>query len=859
MLFSWEQLQAQENGYNLLSYIQLSHFDEWELFADRMRTMHPDVFPDNFPAPGDGWPLSLLGDSRNNDLNLHVRIWASLRGQTLFRTAHGIIKSYEKALRKQAQLEAPAGLVSRAEAEALVRVKYSYVITAQILGKQRERGDAQASDIRMMMEALPNLRVAYVDEVTPAAGGPKEFYSVLERWNSHLKRPEELFRVKLPGHPKIGEGKPENQNHACIFARGEILQAIDMNQDMYRSEGFKARNVLAEFTGNKVILGFTENIFSSDMASVALFAGVSEYVFGSIMQRTYADILQVRMHYGHPDCFDHVFFMGRGGISKASLGINLNEDIYAAYNTILRGGKIGFVEYVQAGKGRDLGFDAITGFETKLSCGAAEQMLSRDLSRIGHSMDIFRLFSFYYAGVGFYLTYFFLVNSVYLFLLWQTVYVVSEPFAAANAAASCEVLPGPVSLFVSISSSGFSNALPFISFAALSLPLFAQDSLGPGFFLSALRRLGSMVMLLGPIFFSFHMATRAFYLDQTILYGGAKYKGTGRGVALRRRDFCELFGIYMRSHFQLALEVIFLLAVWLLFAPTGASNVAAWWTLSFWFVAFAWLLAPFIFNPWGLELTGLFTSDIPSFFAWLASKDGWAAWSGSKLEAVLKTPTPLERAGTLVRLSGWALVFSATLASYLRPGVCGTWGATYQSLRVVILIVYGCGIFVQALRALLPYPTNNALPIRVFVFFNDAACGLFILLLLTTMSLAGCVLHLVFIRPMSNLIFGEPCDSLLTSLLYGHPVAKSGGNDSDVVGGALKTPLMYSRNDAVPAPHSNQLPPAMTPSARAEWSAQQTGRKRKPSASDAVPAPRALRISEPKLRNRRAMSNQSIN
>lgn len=28
----------------------------------------------------------------------------------------------------------------------------------------------------------------------------------------------------------LGEGKPENQNHAVIFAFGEGLQAIDMNQ-----------------------------------------------------------------------------------------------------------------------------------------------------------------------------------------------------------------------------------------------------------------------------------------------------------------------------------------------------------------------------------------------------------------------------------------------------------------------------------------------------------------------------------------------------------------------------------------------------------------------------------------------------
>lgn len=41
---------------------------------------------------------------------------------------------------------------------------------------------------------------------------------------------KEVYRIKLPGPPNIGEGKPENQNHAIIFTRGEALQTIDMNQ-----------------------------------------------------------------------------------------------------------------------------------------------------------------------------------------------------------------------------------------------------------------------------------------------------------------------------------------------------------------------------------------------------------------------------------------------------------------------------------------------------------------------------------------------------------------------------------------------------------------------------------------------------
>lgn len=41
---------------------------------------------------------------------------------------------------------------------------------------------------------------------------------------------QEIYSIKLPGDPKLGEGKPENQNHAIIFTRGNAVQTIDMNQ-----------------------------------------------------------------------------------------------------------------------------------------------------------------------------------------------------------------------------------------------------------------------------------------------------------------------------------------------------------------------------------------------------------------------------------------------------------------------------------------------------------------------------------------------------------------------------------------------------------------------------------------------------
>ena len=48
--------------------------------------------------------------------------------------------------------------------------------------------------------------------------------------NDYLISMQVIYRIKLPGPAILGEGKPENQNHAIIFTLGEGLQTIDMNQ-----------------------------------------------------------------------------------------------------------------------------------------------------------------------------------------------------------------------------------------------------------------------------------------------------------------------------------------------------------------------------------------------------------------------------------------------------------------------------------------------------------------------------------------------------------------------------------------------------------------------------------------------------
>lgn len=72
------------------------------------------------------------------------------------------------------------------------------------------------------------------------------------------------------------------------------------------------------------------------------------------------------------------------------------------FNTTLRRGTITYHEYMQVGKGRDVGLNQISKFEAKVANGNSEQTLSRDIYRLGRRFDFFRMLSFYFTTIGFY-------------------------------------------------------------------------------------------------------------------------------------------------------------------------------------------------------------------------------------------------------------------------------------------------------------------------------------------------------------------------------------------------------------------------------------------------------------------------
>jgi hypothetical protein len=116
------------------------------------------------------------------------------------------------------------------------------------------------------------------------------------------------------------------------------------------------------------LVGFREWVFSQDSGALASFAAATEFTFGSIVQRVMTWPGAVRFHYGHPDLWNKLFVMTRGGVSKPTKGFHISEDVFAGYNATVRGGTTKFKEYISVGKGRDMGFDSINSFESKVIC-----------------------------------------------------------------------------------------------------------------------------------------------------------------------------------------------------------------------------------------------------------------------------------------------------------------------------------------------------------------------------------------------------------------------------------------------------------------------------------------------------------
>ncbi|RCH98039.1 1,3-beta-D-glucan synthase, partial [Rhizopus stolonifer] len=572
--------------------------------------------------------------------------------QTLYRTVSGFM-NYRKAIKLLYRVENPEssshyGQDKEAlenDLDRLAHRKFKFLVAMQRYAKF---SPSEAEDAEFLFKAFPELQVAYVDEeAATEPEGETVFYSCLIDGtcplNENGKRVPR-FRVRLPGNPILGDGKSDNQNHAIIFYRGEFLQLIDANQDNYLEECLKIRNVLGEFEtlepcnispyaasypkSNRspvAIVGAREYIFSENVGVLGDVAAGKEQTFGTLTQRIMAKI-GGKLHYGHPDFLNAIFMTTRGGVSKAQKGLHLNEDIYAGMNAFTRGGRIKHTEYFQCGKGRDLGFGSILNFTTKIGTGMGEQMLSREYYYIGTQLPLDRFLTFYYAHPGFHINNIFIMMSVQMFML--AILFISAMGATLTICEYNADAPPDAPLIPE----GCYNLVPifdwvkrcilsiFVVFFAAFLPLFLQELTERGF-LRSLARMGRHFTSLSPLFEIFVTQIYTYSVLENLVFGGARYIGTGRGFATSRIPFSTLYSRFTGPSIYVGARNLMIM----LFA-----SVAYWipHLIYFWFTVVALIVSPFVFNPNQFSPIE-FLVDYREFIHWLSRgnskthRDSW--------------------------------------------------------------------------------------------------------------------------------------------------------------------------------------------------------------------------------------------
>jgi callose synthase len=418
-------------------------------------------------------------------------------------------------------------------------------------------------------------------------------------------------------------------NPAQFLDQIHVIYMWIVEQEHYFEETIKMRNLLQEFRTfhgirKPTILGVREHVFTGSVSSLAWFMSAQETVFVTLSQRVLANPLKIRMHYGHPDVFDRLWFISRGGISKASRTINISEDIFAGFNCTLRGGTVTHHEYIQAGKGRDVGLNQIAMFEAKVASGNGEQVLSRDVYRLGHRLDFFRMLSFYYTTVGFFISNMIVVLTIFVFL-WGRVYLALSGIEAS-------LTTGKNALANKALTAALNQQLVVQLGLLTILPMVVENALELGF-TTALWDMITMQLQLASVFFTFSMGTRMHYFGRTLLHGGAKYRATGRGFVVKHEKFAENYRLYSRSHFTKGIELILLLVVYEAYGSATSSTTYILVTITSWFLALTWIMAPFVFNPSGFDWLKT-VEDYDDFMQWLWFKgdifvkveQSWEVW-----------------------------------------------------------------------------------------------------------------------------------------------------------------------------------------------------------------------------------------
>lgn len=260
-----------------------------------------------------------------------------------------------------------------------------------------------------------------------------------------------------------------------------------------------------------------------------------------------------------------------------------------------------------------------------------------------------------------------------------------------------------------------------------TIPLFSTLGVERGWWASA-QELIQVFATGGPLHFMFHIQTKANYMTQTILVGGAKYRPTGRGFVTQHTPMDELYRFFASSHLYLGVEMGAGLIIMGIYS-TAKQYFGRTWSL--WLASISFIASPFWFNPLTFDWN-MVSSDYVKFISWMRGRSGgasrsWSIWwteensfyskmpSGSKLWFVIKAVLYLALAEGIARSD---LLLADTTLNKPRVGV--------TLLVVVIVILFALWWLLSLVEHLMPYPVRRTFGIVIGIGLMASCATIFI-------------------------------------------------------------------------------------------------------------------------------------
>ena len=449
---------------------------------------------------------------------------------------------------------------------------------------------------------------------------------------------------------KIGEGKAENQNNMINALFGEVVNILDMNQDAYYSEGLKLPLILPLFvkperllvqapdlspktsdTGQASrlgvrncrlqvvlggddagILGFREHIFTYHHSVVGRYMALAEQAFGTLVQRFLSEPHHIRMHYGHPDMANAHLMKRTGGVSRGSLRVNVNEDIFLGYEMVQQGVDINFTEFLFYGKGRDVEFNAASVFLKKLAQGCVMQLASRQVCDLYLThLTVAQKVALFYGTVNHFIIIWISDKSVFLFtamwVLFQTAQITPVDLGHFGSMAS---IPWILPL-------GLLNALPMLVERKIEYTYLSWGDI-----------------LFSIPFFSHQNRITSYTFSLALETQTGAYLASGRGLGNTRTSLVQIFVYHSITNFIPSCKLLMMV---LFYCAMGGDVLFLLWPL---LAAICYLIAPTLYNP-KPTYKEMFDHHI-ELLKWLSAED--ACFDAAAFYTIKNAAEPLDEA-----------------------------------------------------------------------------------------------------------------------------------------------------------------------------------------------------------------------